>query len=140
MDCLYFSTPSGTIYRTVYDTWDRVISQWVGTNDTGATHANPAGSGSTNNKFKTTSYEYDNGGGGDNNLTRVVLYPDSNTSNQRVTDLAYDWRARLVAMKDGVESSESTSVNRPITFRTLNNLGQTTSISVFDGDGVRSES
>jgi YD repeat-containing protein len=129
-------TPSGTIYRTVYDAWDRVISQWVGTNDTGATHANPAGSGSPNNMFKTTSYEYDNGGVGDNNLTRVVVYPDSNTSNQRATDLAYDWRDRLVATKDGVESSESTSVNRPITFRTLNNLGQTTSISVFDGDSV----
>ena len=129
-------TASGTIYRTVYDALDRVISQWVGTNDTGATHANPAGSGSPNNMFKTTSYEYDNGGVGDNNLTRVVLYPDSNTSNQRVTDLAYDWRDRLVATKDGVESSESTSVNRPITFRKLNNLGQTTSISVFDGDGV----
>ena len=127
-------TASGTIYRTVYDALDRVISQWVGTNDTGATHANPAGSGSPNNMFKTTSYEYDNGGG--DNLTRVVVYPDSNTSNQRVTDLAYDWRDRLVATKDGVESGESTSVNRPITFRKLNNLGQTTSISVFDGDGV----
>ncbi len=129
-------TPSGTIYRTVYDALGRVVSEWVGTNDTGATSTNPAGSGSPNNMFKTTSYEYDGGTIGDSNLTRVILYPDSNSANQRKTDLVYDWRNRLVATKDGVESSESTSVNRPITFRTLNNLGQTTSIAVYDGDTV----
>ena len=129
-------TPSGTIYRTVYDALGRVVSEWVGTNDTGATSTNPAGSGSPNNMFKTTSYEYDGGTVGDSNLTRVILYPDSNSANQRKTDLVYDWRNRLVATKDGVESSESTSVNRPITFRTLNNLGQTTSIAVYDGDTV----
>ena len=129
-------SPTGTITSTVYDGLGRVVSTWVGTNDTGATHSNPAGSGSPNNMIEVSAEQYDNGGVGDGNLTRMTVFPDSSTADARVTEYAYDWRDRLVATKSGVQSSEDSSTGRPIIINTLDNLGEVTAVSEYDGDGV----
>ena len=115
--------PSGTIYRTVFDGQGRVVSKWVGTNDTPTSGAwspsNPAG------MVEVESDVYDGGGVGDGDLTQKTLYTGEGGSDpNEVTDYFYDWRDRLVAEKDGVQSSESTSVNRPITFNTYDNLNE----------------
>ena len=62
---------------------------------------------------------------GDGNLTQVTVYPGSGAAN-RVTDNYYDWRDRLVATKEGVQSSEDSTTHRPITYYTLDNLGEVT--------------
>ncbi len=130
-------TPSGTIHRKVYDALGRVVGEWVGTNDAGATDVNPAGTGSPNNMVQTTGYQYDGGGVGDGNLTSKTQYPDgSPTANDRVTAYAYDWRNRLVATKEGVQSTEGADVQRRIVFLDFNNLGEVTAGSVYAADGV----
>ena len=56
-------SPAGTITRTVYDGQGRVVSAWVGTNDTPASgYWSP-----TNNRpglAQTAAYQYDGGGVG----------------------------------------------------------------------------
>src|SRR5438093_1012355 len=54
----------------------------------------------------------------------------------RVSKFYYDWRNRLVATKAGYESSESTSLNRPIVYVEFDNLGQTIAVEQYDGDNV----
>ena len=41
-----------------------------------------------------------------------------------------------MAVKQGVETSEATSVNRPIAYTEYDNLGQTVASELYDGDGV----
>ena len=117
--------PTGTIQRTVYDGLGRVVSTWLGTNDTP-----PSGEWSPTNReaplnmVQVTANVYDNGGIGDSNLTRRIQYPSGGTitSDQRVTDYFYDWRNRLVATKGGVllvhgvpaPGSEAADTQRPI--------------------------
>jgi len=54
----------------------------------------------------------------------------------RVTQYYYDWRDRQVASKQGVQSSEDTTTHRPIIYNDLDNLGEVTAVSHYDGDGV----
>lgn len=89
-------TPGGTISRTVYDVRSLVTETWVGTDDTGATDTNPAGSGAPNNMVKVQENEYDDGDpGGDGNLTQQTAY--ASASDTRVTTFAYDFRNRRVS-------------------------------------------
>jgi RHS repeat-associated protein len=126
-------SPQGTISRTVYDGQGRVVSEWVGTNDTPTSGwwspSNPAG------MVETKSYQYDNGGVGDGNLTQETDYPGGGAAN-RVTDFWYDWEDRQVAQKDGVETNETDSVNRPLIVNTYDNLNDVTEVQQYDGDGV----
>jgi hypothetical protein len=138
----HLQAPTGTISRTVYDGLGRVTSRWVGTNDTGATDSDPTGGGATgNNMVKTEDDVYDNnvlGGGslaGDGNLTQVIAYPGGNAA-ARVTENYYDWRDRLVASKQGVQSSEDTTTHRPILYTTYDNLNEATEQQQYDGDTV----
>ena len=88
-------TPGGTITRTVFDAPGRPIGSWVGTNDTGATASNPAGSGSPNNMVRITGTVYDNAlAGGDSNPTQVTKYVDATGTNDRVTAFLFDFRNR----------------------------------------------
>jgi RHS repeat-associated protein len=114
-------TPNGTVYKTVYDGLGRPSADYVGTSD--------------GNLVQTVGYEYDNGGIGDSDLTKVTQFPGGSDAN-RVTQFWYDWRDRLMAEKDGVQSTESNSVHRPIFFYTLDNLGEATRVQEFDGDNV----
>ena len=57
-------TPTGTIYRTVYDGLDRPISTWVGTDDTPTSgYWSPTNLTGTN-MVETSADVYDNGGVG----------------------------------------------------------------------------
>ncbi len=49
---------------------------------------------------EVASYQYDNGGVGDGNITQETDYPNDGSAN-RVTNYYYDWRDRLVATKSG---------------------------------------
>ncbi len=129
------TTPLGTITRNEYDGQGRLVSTWVGTDDTPTTgYWSPTNTAGTD-LVKTADYVYDGGGVGDGNLTKVTEHPGLSQAD-RETDYFYDWRDRQVAVKAGVESSESTSVNRPITYTDYDNLGEVTKIRTYDGDGV----
>jgi RHS repeat-associated protein len=128
-------TPTGTIYRTVYDGHGRVVSEWVGTDDTPTSgYWSPTNRGGTD-LVMTAEYEYDGGGVGDGNLTKTTQHPGGLAAD-RVTAMSYDWRDRQVATKAGVEGSESTSLNRPITFAEYDNLGEVVAFEQYDGDGL----
>ncbi len=129
-------TPNGTIYRTVYNSLDEAVSDWVGTNDTPSSGEwSPSNNNGTANMAEVRSYQYDNGGVGDGNLTQETDYPGLGAAN-RVTDYWYDWRDRLVAQKSGVESNENDGVNRPIIVTTYDNLNEAIETQQYDGDGV----
>ncbi len=63
-------SPTGTISRTVYDGLNRVVSQWVGTDDTPTSgYWSPTNTAGTD-LVKVSENEYDSGGVGDGNLTK----------------------------------------------------------------------
>ncbi len=128
-------SPAGTIYRTVYDAQNRVISEWVGLDDTPTT-----GSWSPSNTTGTDltmvkELEYDGGGVGDGNVTKTTDIPGGGAAN-RVNQVWYDWRNRPVVTKSGVEVSEATDVNRPIVYLDYDNLNEVTKTRSYDGDTV----
>lgn len=84
---------------------------------------------------KVSQKEYDGGGIGDGNVTKVTQYPGGGAAD-RVTQTWFDWRSRPVATKAGVESSEATDVNRPINYLDFNNLNQVTMARSYYGDTV----
>lgn len=126
---------AGTIYRTEYDGLGRVVSEWVGTDDTPTTGfwsvTNTAGT----DMVKVREYQYDGGGVGDSNMTQATEFPGGGAAD-RVTVSWFDWRNRMVATKAGVEASESTDVNRPLAYTEFNNLGEVLSSEMYDGDAV----
>ncbi len=130
-------TPTGTIQRTVYDGLDRPVSTWVGTFDTVASGSwSPSNRESPLNMVQVSANVYDGGGVGDGNLTQVTQYPGG-TAAERVVQYFFDWRNRPVASKSGVQATETdTGTQRPIVFSDLDNLGQATAVSQYDGDGV----
>ncbi len=90
--CNRVQDPVGDITRTVYDARGNVLSTWMGTNDTGATDADPTGNNATgNNIVEVSSYTYD----ADGNCTSATEYVDSDSAHNRVTSYEYDWRDRL---------------------------------------------
>jgi len=89
-------SPGGTITRTVWSAPQFPVSVWVGTNDTGATDSNPAGSGSPNNMVIVTANQFDSGSaGGNGNLTQVTQY--ASATDTRVTSYVYDFRDRQIS-------------------------------------------
>jgi hypothetical protein len=93
-------TPGGTLTRTVYHVRGWLLETWVGTNDVGATEADPSGGGANgNNMVKVEAYEYDeNGAGGNGNRTKMTRYENAFTT--RVTNYLHDFRNRQIA-QDG---------------------------------------
>jgi RHS repeat-associated protein len=71
------------IYRTIYDTLDRPVSEWIG-------H-------STSTMVEQRQYVYDGGGVGDSNLTAMIEYVNNSTTTTRTTTFNYDFRDRLIA-------------------------------------------
>ncbi len=128
-----------TIYRTVFDKRSRKASEWVGNNDSVTGEWSPTNNAGTSNMIMVRSYEYDGGGAGDGNLTKVTGVPSSTPSENRVRQQWFDWRNRLRAIKDGCETTaESTAVNRPMSYFDLDNNDQVTATSVYDADGITS--
>jgi uncharacterized delta-60 repeat protein/RHS repeat-associated protein len=130
--------PTGTIERLIYDALGHLTSDWIGTDDTPASGFWSPSNRTDTNVRKIHEYEYDAGGAGDGNLTKQTDYPqpDSTPDNHRETDYFYDWRNRAVAQKQGVEGSESTSINRPIIYTAYDNLDRITAVTQYDGDTV----
>jgi RHS repeat-associated protein len=128
--------PTGTISRTVFDVLGRVLSTWVGTNDTPASGSwSPTNNTSPSNMVQVTGNVWDGGGIGDSTLTQVTLYPGG-SAPARVTQNYFDWRDRLAASKQGVQASENDGTGRPIFYSVYDNLGEITSSQRYDGDGV----
>lgn len=129
-------TPNGTIYRTVYDSLGRVISTWVGTNDTPVSGDwAPDNNDGTANMVQTMAYVYDGGGVGDSNLTQITQFPGGDEPD-RVSRTFYDWRDRAVASKSGVQTTEDTTTHRPIFYTEYDNLSEIIASEQYDGDGV----
>ena len=120
-------SPVGTITRTVWTTPQWVLSTWVGTDDTGATDSNPAGSGSPNNMVQITANVYDGGSaGGDGNLTQVTQFVSATSGDTRVTSYGYDFRDRRTSMTD--------ATNR-LTVFTYDNLDRQTQVQSYATSG-----
>jgi RHS repeat-associated protein len=115
------TSPGGRVDRTTYDTLGRVT----------ATLAGKAGTSLT----QLSATEYDNNQVGDGLPTKVTVKPGNGRAD-RVTQTAYDFRWRAVAVKDGVEATEAEGVNRPLTQFTYDNLDQTLTANTYDGDTV----
>src|SRR5262249_28449036 len=114
--------PTGTITRTVYDSLDRVVSSWVGTDDTPASGAwSPSNNTAPSNMVEVSANVYDNGGVGDSNLTQTTDFPGGGAA-PRVTQDFYDWRDRPVAEEYGVQAAEDSTTHRPIYYDTYDNL------------------
>jgi YD repeat-containing protein len=129
-------SPTGTINRTVYDGQGRVVSTWVGTNDTpGSGEWSPTNNSSPSNMIQVTGNQYDGNGVGDGNLTQTTSIPGGSAAN-RVNQFYFDWRDRQVASKLGVEGTESTSLNRPIYYTEYDNLNEAIAEEQYDGDNV----
>ncbi len=128
-------SPTGTIYRTVYDAQNRMISQWVGLDDTPTSGTWSPSNTTGTDLTKVKEFEYDGGGVGDGNITKTTDIPGGGGAN-RVNQVWYDWRNRPVVTKSGVEVSEATDVNRPIVYLDYDNLNEVTKTRTYDGDTV----
>lgn len=113
--------PDGTIHRTIYDGLDRVVSTWIGTNDTPASGFwSPTNNTSPSNMLQTAAYEYDGGGVGDGNLTEQTAIASATESY--TTSYGYDWRNRMVDRR---------GPDRVAMKSTLDNLGQATVVETY---------
>jgi YD repeat-containing protein len=129
---------SGTVMRTTFDALGRPTGRWIGTDDTGAADGDPDGSGGANNMLQVAAYEYDGGASnvGDGNLTKATLSPRGGATD-RVSELYFDWRGRLVASKSGVQGGSEAmtpDVQRMITYSEYDNLGNAIALETYDGD------
>src|SRR5262249_1148356 len=112
--------PTGTVFLSSYDGLGRIVSESVGTSDS--------------NAVVVRQYEYDGGNPGDSNLTKITEKPT--TGDDRVSRYYYDWRDRLVTSKNGVQSTETDGVHRPVFYFDYDNLDEITSAEQYDGDGM----
>lgn len=89
----------GNVAANVYDRLDRVVSTWRGTNATGATATNPAGTGSPNDMVKVgeTFYDASRDGTGEDRpfVTRARRLKPAQTLTFTHVDFDYDSRRRL---------------------------------------------
>lgn len=92
-------SPGGTITRVVLDARSLVTERWIGTNDTGATDTNPAGSGpsSGNNMVKVLTNTYNDGNADHSGILVEQRRPFSDASgDEQVLTYGYDFRGRRV--------------------------------------------
>lgn len=131
-------TPTGTITRAVYDGASRMVSEWVGTDDTPSDDWSPTNNNPPANMVKVRENEYDNGGIGDSNLTKATAIPGLGAAN-RNTVYFYDWRNRLIVIKAGDKTGElGTGLEQgPLNYVVLDNLGQVTAQEMYDGDTAK---
>ncbi len=110
------AAPGGTLVRTVHDPRGLALSEWTGTDDTGATDDDPTGDGAPgNNLVLVTGNTYD---GGNGNLIRRVRPVDSDSANDREELFDHDFRDRFV----GEQHNDGTHAY--FVRLTLDNLGQ----------------
>ena len=115
----------GTITGTLYDVRGQVTKTWVGTDDSGATEANPGGDPNEGSNMKLVIQNtYDGGDAGGNGLlTSTVQFVSEGVG--RTTGFDYDWRDR----QTGVDGEENT-----YTKTDYNNQGQPTVVEQRHSD------
>lgn len=87
--------PSGTIVRTTYDPLGRIISRYIGTNDSSFPNGELAG---TDNMVLMEKFEYDGGcAGGNSDMTCRELFVQDDNVVVRKMEYIYDYRGRLKA-------------------------------------------
>ena len=125
----------GTITRTVFDVRDNAVQVFVGTDDAGATDADPTGGRSsgapTNNNMKNTVTNVFDGGnhvGGNGLLTSTIRHIDGTLANDYSSDFAYDFRDRRTTTTEWIVYG-TTAV---ITFNTLDNNDRVTKTQQYD--------
>src|SRR5439155_5791941 len=120
----------------VYDGLGRVLSTWVGTNDTAASGCwSPDNNTSASNMVEVSVLVYDDGGIGDGNLTQQTDFVGGGAA-ARVTQSFYDWRDRLVASKRGVQASENDGIHRPIVYSQYDDLDEVISWKQVEVEGI----
>jgi len=88
---------TGTILRTAYDSRDRVVSSWIGTDDTPTTGDwSPTNTAGTN-LIRIVANQYDAGLVGDGNLTKSTLL--TNSASGLDTTYTYDFRQRFISQR-----------------------------------------
>ena len=121
--------PGGTITRTVFDVRDNAVQTFVGTDDAGATDEAPDGFGTPGNNMQNTVTNAFDGGemiGGNNLLTSTIRHIDFTTENDRLTQLAYDFRNRRTMTTQYLVRREGLS-----TVSTFDNLNRTTQVQQY---------
>jgi len=120
-------SPGGTITRNVYHPKGWLLEKWVGTNDIGATNADPSGGGAPGNNMKRVwSYEYDDGKPAeDGSLTSETAHVNDDES--RKTHYEYDFRKRRTRKLGELGLRED------YTYDNLRRLIQTDSIDATTG-------
>lgn len=93
-------SPGGTYTQTVFDVRSPPEAVYVGTNNAGATDADPTGRmAAGNNMVQVSARQYDGGAdGGDGYLTQATAF--AGPSDMRVTNNGYDFRGRRTS-EDG---------------------------------------
>ncbi len=112
----------GTIARVVLDAQGNVLQTWTGTDDTGATDADPTGAQTPgNNMVLAASYTYDAPG----NLLESRTYFDTGASDYYATEYQYDWRNRLTDVLTAADT---------VTHYEYDNLGRTVCSKTYASD------
>ncbi|MGC3967595.1 MAG: RHS repeat-associated core domain-containing protein [Pirellulales bacterium] len=122
-------SPDGTVTRTVFDALGRSIATWVGTDDWGATDADPSGGnypgpGTTSNNMRPVSSQAYTPYCACPDPAVVTQYVDNLSLNDRVTTYHQDFRNRLTAIE-----GEENFYER----RIYDNLNRLIQINRFDG-------
>jgi RHS repeat-associated protein len=124
---------------TTYNALGLPVGVWVGTNDNGASDADPTGGRNgnmaLNNMLQTTAYVYDEGnGGGDGLLTQEIDYVDSST--QRDTDYLYNWRDELAYTIEPAVTEPNGDSYQTYTYDAYDNLGEETVEATYAAGGT----
>ncbi|MBN2023788.1 MAG: autotransporter-associated beta strand repeat-containing protein [Pirellulales bacterium] len=115
-------SPDGTVAWNVLDARGLTVSTWVGTDVTGATHADPS-NGGTNGMVKVSANIYDNGNdGGDGLLTESRSQYGSEIGNYYATEYHYDERNRVTDVLSPADV---------VTHYEYDNLGRTLSTETY---------
>jgi len=123
----------GTITRQVFDSANRIISIWIGTNDTPTSGDwSPTNNTGSANMVDVEDRQYDI----DGDLTTTTAHPTGSPSDDRVTEHWFDFADRCIATKSGVQSTESTGVGRLLTVESLDDRGLPTSTATYAADNV----
>jgi len=122
-------SPDGTVTRTVFDALGRSVATWVGTDDWGATDADPSGGNypgpaTTSNNMRPISSQVYTPNCACPDPETVTQYVQDSSFYDRVTTYHYDFRNRLTAVQGELNFYER---------RTYDNLDRLVQVNRFNG-------
>ena len=117
----------GTIHRYIFDRRSRVVAYWKGTDDIPTSGIwDPENNTAETNLVQVYTYEYDGGGFGNSNLTKMVAHSGTATYTW---NNKYDFRNRLV------EQWRPAAIVSKYTYSNLDEITQVELYSDVDGTG-----